>query len=161
VFKVKLAVTVFTAIAAAGVLAAANASGAHRVGSFSYLVRSAGTEYLTRAGVSATFPGRLETGDQIFGRDVLMRGGSKIGYDNETCTVTFDGNDLCHVLAVFPAVGDVEATWLWVGRNTTHYGPSHFAGVIDGGTGRYANAGGQFEAFALPDGTLRITTTLR
>jgi hypothetical protein len=39
-------------------------------------------------------------------------------------------------------------------------GPSHFAGVIDGGTGAFANAKGQFSASPLPNGTLKIAATL-
>jgi hypothetical protein len=153
--------TVVAALVALGGFTATDATGAHRAGSLSYLVQNAGTQYLTKGGLTATFPGRLETGDQIFSRDSLLRGSTTIGYDNMTCTVTFDANDLCRTIAVFPGKGDVEATWLWVGRNTSLYGPSHFHGVIDGGTGSYKNAGGQFEADSLPSGALKITAKLR
>src|SRR5262245_52437184 len=149
-----LGTTAIAVLGAVGAFAATDASGGHHAGNFSYIVRNAGTEYLTRTGLTDTFPGALTTGDQIFSRDVLLRRSTRIGYDNMTCTVTFDGNDLCHTVSVFSGKGDVEATWLWAGRNTSHYGPRHFAGVIDGGTGRYKGAGGQFEAEALPNGAL-------
>jgi len=144
-----------------GAVSAAGASGVHRADGFSYTVQNAGTEYLSKTGLTATFPGPLETGDQIFSRDSLLRGSRKVGYDNMTCTVTFDSNDLCHAVSVFFGKGDVEATWLWVGRNTSPSGPKHFAGVINGGTGSYENSKGQFEADVLSNGALRITTKLR
>src|SRR6516164_10350607 len=62
----------------------------------SYDVRNNGIEFVTASGSSNSFPGRLVTGDRIFARDSLLRAGTQIGYDNEVCTVTFDGNDLCH-----------------------------------------------------------------
>jgi hypothetical protein len=149
---------VLAVIVAAGALAA-NALGAHRTTTVSYIVRSTGTEYVTSAGHTAVFPGRLETGDQILGRDDLIAGGVKIGFDNESCTVTFDGNDLCHVVTVLKGKGDVEGTWLWVGRNLSRFGSS-FTGIVDGGTGAFANATGQFTGTVWPDGTLRITARL-
>ena len=156
-FKTVLAGAVIAGLVAVGAVAAANASEGHRAGGFSYIVQNAGTEYLTKAGLTATFPGRLETGDQIFSRDILLRGSTRIGYDNMTCTVTFDSNDLCRTISVFSGQGDVEATWLWVGRNNSLYGPSHFAGIIDGGTGSFERATGHFDATALPNGRLRIS----
>jgi len=155
-----LVATVIAAFVAGGAVAATAASGAHPAPSFSYIVQNAGTEYLTKSGLTATFPGRLETGDQIFSRDTLLRGSTRIGYDNMTCTVTFDSNDLCHAISVFSGKGDVEATWLWVGRNSSQYGPEHFAGVINGGTGSYRNTRGQFEADVQPNGALKITAKL-
>jgi hypothetical protein len=147
-------------LAAAGAFTATSASGAGRSDALSYVVHNAGTEYVTRAGSSATFPGPLVTGDRIFSRDTLTRGEAKIGFDNEVCVVTFDDNDLCRTISVFPGQGQVSASWLWVGRNASPVGPRHFAGVIDGGTGRFVNARGQFQADVQADGSLRITTTI-
>ena len=145
---------------AAGALTAGSEASTHRSSTFTYLVRNAGTAYLTKTGLSTSFPGTLQTGDQIFARDTLLQGSTKIGYDNETCTVTFDNNDLCRVVSVFPGKGEMEASWLWINRNTSDYGPSHFSGIIDGGTGSFAHAHGQFNATALPNGTLEITALL-
>src|SRR5262245_48330982 len=155
-----LGTTAIAVLGAVGAFAATDASGGHHAGNFSYIVRNAGTEYLTRTGLTDTFPGALDTGDQIFSRDILLRGSTRIGYDNMTCTVTFDSNDLCHTISVFSGKGDVEATWLWVGRNSSQYGPKHFGGVINGGTGTYKSTTGQFEADVLPSGALRITARL-
>src|SRR5262249_21692662 len=156
--RTALAALVVVAAAAAALTAASEAS-THRA-SFTYLVRNTGTAYLTKTGLSTSFPGTLETGDQIFTRDILFQRPQKIGYDNETCTVTFDSNDLCRVLSVVPGKGDVESTWLWINRNSSQLGPSHFSGIIDGGTGSFEHANGQFDATALPNGTLRITARL-
>ena len=147
-------------LVAAGVLAATGEASTHRTATLAYIVRTAGTAYLTKTGLSTNFPGTLQTGDQIFARDALFQGSTKIGYDNETCTVTFDNNDLCRVASVFTGKGETEATWLWINRNSSQYGPSHFSGIIDGGTGTFEHANGQFDATALPNGTLRITARL-
>ena len=156
--------TAYAALLAAAVVAGALTAGSdastHPSRSLTYIVRNAGTAYLTKTGLSTSFPGTLQTGDQIFARDTLLQGSTKIGYDNETCTVTFDNNDLCRVASVFTGKGETEATWLWINRNSSQYGPSHFTGVIDGGTGSFEHATGQFDATTLPNGTLRITATL-
>jgi hypothetical protein len=151
---------VLIATLAAGALGAAYATAAPTARELSFVIHNTGTEYLTKAGTTSVFPGQLNTGDQIFSRDTLAQGSRTIGFDNETCSVTFDNNDLCHSVAVFTGKGDVEATWLWVGRNTSQYGPTHFTGVIDGGTGSYQHATGQFDATVLPNGTLQITAKL-
>jgi hypothetical protein len=145
---------------AAGALTAGSEASTHRLSTFTYLVRNAGTAYLTKSGLSTSFPGTLQTGDQIFARDTLLHGSTKIGYDNETCTVTFDNNDLCRVLSVFTGKGEVESTWIWIDRNSSAYGPSQFSGIIDGGTGSFQHANGQFDATALPNGAVRITARL-
>ena len=126
----------------------------------SYDVRNNGIEFVTASGSSNSFPGRLVTGDRIFARDSLLRAGTQIGYDNEVCTVTFDGNDLCHVAAVIKGKGSIQITWLWIGRNLSQNGPARFAGVIEGGTGAYAKATGQFTASALPNGELQINASI-
>jgi hypothetical protein len=148
------------ALTSAGAVAGASAGAASEGRPISFTVRNNGTAYLTRAGLTHTYPGYLTTGDQIFSRDTLVAGTKTIGYDNEQCAVTFDGNDLCRAVSVFPGRGDIDATWLWIGRNTSVLGPHRFTGVIDGGTGTYTNATGQFEATVNPDGTLQITATL-
>ncbi len=145
---------------AAGALATVGRAGAHRSSSITYIVHNAGIAYLTRTGLSRSFPGVLETGDQIFARDALFQGSRRIGYDNETCTVTFDNNDLCRAISVFTGKGAVESTWLWIDRNSSPYGPSHFTGVIAGGTGAFSQVNGQFDGTPLRDGTVRITAHL-
>jgi hypothetical protein len=104
--------------------------------------------------------GLVEPGDRFVSRDTLLQGSATIGYDNELCTVVFDGNDLCHVVAVLAGKGQVEVSWLWVGRNDSPFGPPHFVGVVDGGTGTFAGASGSFDATTLPDGELRVTAVL-
>jgi hypothetical protein len=145
---------------AAGALTAGSQASTPDSRSLTYTVRNARTAYLTKTGLSTGFPGTLQTGDEIFTRDTLLQGSTQVGYDNETCTVTFDNNDLCRVASVFAGQGETEATWLWINRNSSEYGPSHFSGVIDGGTGSFEHATGQFDATALPNGTLRITASL-
>jgi hypothetical protein len=149
------------AVAAAGAAVfVATAQGARTSSTLNLVVQSDGHEYLTAAGSSSAFPGRLQTGDRILGRDKLLQGGQTVGYDNELCTVTFDNNDLCQTILVLPGKGQIEATWLWVDRNASLSGPSHFTGTIDGGTGTFARAKGQFSASVLPNGTLEISAAV-
>src|SRR5262245_23450739 len=109
---------ILAAAVATGALAASGEASTPHPSSFTYVVRNAGSAYLTKTGLSASFPGALQTGDQIFTRDTLLQGSTKIGYDNETCTVTFDNNDLCRVVSVFLGKGETESTWLWINRNS-------------------------------------------
>jgi hypothetical protein len=137
------------------------AQGAGAGSTLGFVVHNHGTEYVTAAGSTSVFPGRLQTGDRIFSRDLLLERGRSIGYDNEICTVTFDNNDLCQTILVLPGKGQIQASWLWIGRNASTYGPPDFSGVIDGGTGTFAHAKGQFSASLLPSGTLKFAATLR
>jgi hypothetical protein len=117
--------------------------------------------YISASGTtSTTFPGRLNTGDRILSNDRLSDGHHQIGYDNEICTVTFTANDLCQVVGFIAGKGEFEATWLWIGRNTAAYRPRPFSGVIDGGTGAFASARGQFDATVLANGSLRFSAAL-
>jgi hypothetical protein len=155
-----ISLTLAIAVAAAA-LFVTRAQGASTHSTLSFVIRNEGTEYVTAAGSTSVFPGRLQTGDRIFTRDADMQGARSIGHDNEVCTVTFDDNDLCQAMIVLPGKGQIQATWLWVGRNSSLYGPPHFTGVIDGGTGVYAHAQGQFTGNVLPNGALRFTGALR
>lgn len=141
--------------AAVAALVTATAQGAGTPSTLSLVVQNHGTEYVTAAGSTSAFPGRLQTGDRIFARDSLLQGARSVGYDNELCTATFDNHDLCQVMLVLPGKGQIHASWLWI-----HW-PSNFNGVIEGGTGAFAQARGQFTATVLRNGTLRITATLR
>jgi hypothetical protein len=152
-----LAATVATL--AAALVAFAGGASARPATGFVFVVHNRGIEYVTAAGGNR-LPTTLQIGDRIYTRDDLLVGKTKIGYDNELCTATFDGNDLCHVIAVITGKGTLEINWLWAGRNNSTYGPPHFSGVIDGGTGAYANAKGQFDASLFADGQLRFTAKL-
>jgi hypothetical protein len=138
----------------------AGGASARPAAKLTYVVHNTGIEYITAAGASTTYPGSLQVGDRIYTRDDLLLGETKIGYDDELCTATFAGNDLCHVIAVLPGKGTVELNWLWIGRNNSTLGPRHFSGVIDGGTGAFAHAHGQFNATALANGTLSVSVSL-
>jgi hypothetical protein len=159
-FKTRFRTALVLTAAAGAALLASTALGAAAPTTISFVVQNNGTEYQTRSGSTRAFPGRLETGDRILTRDRLLEGTRAVGYDNEICTVTFDDNDLCQVMLVVPGRGEIEGTWLWIGRNRSASGPSHFSGVIDGGTGGFAHARGQFTASVLANGAPTITATL-
>ena len=140
--------------AAAAALFVATAHGAGTPSTLSFVDQNRGTEFVTPAGSTSAFPGRLQIRDRIFSRDSLLQAGRHVGYDNELCTVTFDNHALCQVMLVLPGKGQIQASWLWI-----HW-PSSFSGVIDGGTGTFAHATGQFTASVLHNAT-RITAKLR
>jgi hypothetical protein len=121
----------------------------------SFVVRNRGLEFVTASGSTSVYPGHLQIGDRIFSRDALVQGGRSVGYDNELCTVTFDNHELCQITVVLPGKGQLQANWLWTDW------PSDFTGVIDGGTGSFATATGQFTATPLQGGALKISATLR
>jgi hypothetical protein len=142
-------------LAAGAAVAATSAQGARSPSTLRFVVQNHGTEYVTATGPTSIFPGRLQIGDRILSRDSLLVGAHSVGYDNELCTVTFDNHDLCQVMLVVPGKGQIQASWLWI-----HW-PSNFSGVIEGGTGAFARAQGQFAATVLHNGRVSITATLR
>jgi hypothetical protein len=116
--------------------------------------------FVTQSGTTSAFPGHLSPGDRAISRDALLSGTTVVGYDNELCTATLEDNDFCEVTLVLPGKGQIQASWLWIGRNGSLYGPPSFSGTIDGGTGAYASAHGQFDAEVLPDGQLQLSAAL-
>ena len=157
----KLLVLMATVGIAAGFAAAAAAGTRGGPTLTLFLAGGSAPEYVSASGASSTtFPDRLKTGDRIFSNDRLSDGRRQVGYSNEICTVTFNANDLCQTVGHVNGKGEFEATWLWIGRNTSTYGPRHFSGVIDGGTGAFANAHGQFQATVLANGSLRFSASL-
>ena len=158
----KKRITIVLGVALAAVaLSAAAAAAASGPTLTLFLAGGSAPEYVSASGTtSTTFPDQLNTGDRIFSNDRLSDGHRQVGYSNEICTVTFNANDFCQVVGLITGKGEFEATWLWVGRNMSTYGPRHFSGVIDGGTGAFANAHGQFEATVLANGSLRFSAAL-
>jgi hypothetical protein len=118
-------------------------------------------EFVTQSGTTSTFPGQLSPGDRVLSRDSLLSGGTVVGYDNELCTAVLDNNDYCEATLVLPGKGQIQASWLWIGRNGSLYGPPSFSGAIVGGTGAYASARGQFDAEVLANGQLQLSAALR
>ena len=117
--------------------------------------------FVTQLGTTSTFPGHLSPGDRALSRDELLSGATVVGYDNELCTAGLDNNDYCEVTLVLPGKGQIQASWLWIGRNGSLYGPPSFSGVIVGGSGAYSGAHGQFDAKVLPTGQLQLSAALR
>jgi hypothetical protein len=117
--------------------------------------------FVTQSGTTSTFPGQLGPGDRALSRDALLSGNTVVGYDNELCTAVLDDNDYCEVTLVLPGKGQIQASWLWIGRNGSLYGPPSFSGVIVGGSGAYSGARGQFDAKVLPNGQLQLSAALR
>ena len=156
-----LTITAAIAVATAAAVCVSTALGARPQPALSFVAHNQGVEFVTASGSTTVYPGALEIGDRILARDALTQGGQSVGYDNELCTVTFDNNDLCQTILVLPGKGEIQASWLWIDRNASAYGPRHFSGVIDGGTGTFADAKGQFSASLLPSGTLKFSATLR
>jgi hypothetical protein len=151
--KKLVAVLLAVAAVAAGLAVSATAAPKHP-STLTVVGKNAGTVFVTKDGVSLKYPGALVTGDRIFSQERDYIAGKAAGFDNEACTVTFNGNDFCHDVAVLSGRGEIELTYLLVGRNATAFGPHHFAGIIDGGTGEFQNARGAFQAIGLAKGTI-------
>jgi hypothetical protein len=140
--------------AVAAALFVATAHGAGTPPRFTFIDKTDSREYLTAAGSTSVFPGRLLPGDRVLSHDSLLQGSRSAGYFDEVCTVTLGNYDLCEAMITFPGKGQIQASWMsrW---------PVSFTGVIDGGTGAFADASGEFAATVLRSGSLRITATLR
>jgi hypothetical protein len=146
--------SVIAVAAAAAAVFASTALGVRPTPTLSFVVHNRGLEFVTASGSTSAYPGHLQIGDRIFSRDALTQGSRSVGYDNELCTVTFDNHELCQVSMVLQGKGQIQASWLWTDW------PSGFSGVIDGGTGNFAHAKGEFTATPLANGALKITATL-
>jgi hypothetical protein len=150
-FRISSVIAVVAAAAAAFV---STALGARPTPTLSVVVHNRGLEFVTASGSTSAYPGHLQIGDRIFSRDALTQGPRSVGYDNELCTVTFDDHELCQVALVLPGKGQIQASWLWTDW------PSGFTGVIEGGTGTFAHAKGEFTATPFAGGALKLTATL-
>jgi hypothetical protein len=132
---------------AAAALAVSAAAAPTGPGTLTVIARGTHTVFVTHSGlVTSKYPGALVTGDRIFSEGKDFIGGKAAGFDNEECTVTFNGNDLCHDVAVLAGRGEIELTYLLVGRNHSAFGAKSFSGIIDGGTGEFQDAHGTFHA---------------
>ena len=67
---------------------------------------------------------------------------------------------LCQDIVILDGRGNVQASWSFRWPATGTGGPASFDGIIDGGTGAFADAHGTFHAQALPHGDLQITATI-
>jgi hypothetical protein len=144
------------AVAAVAALFVANAQGARTPSTLSFVGGpNQGREFLTAAGSSSVFPGRLQPGDRILSRDTFLQGSHSVGYDDEVCTMTVDNHFLCQIMVVLPGQGQVQASWLLL------QWPDGYTGVINGGTGHFANAAGTFTYTPQPNGTAKITIKLK
>lgn len=147
-------ITSVIAVAAAAALFVPTAFGARATPTLSFVAHNRGLEFVTAFGSTSVYPGHLQIGDRIFSRDALTQGARSVGYDNELCTVTFDNHEICQTTVVLTGKGQITANWLWTDW------PSGFTGIIDGGTGTFAHAKGEFRATQLAGGALRFTATL-
>jgi hypothetical protein len=144
--KKLISIALVVAVAAVGLSVAASSALA-QPGTLTVVAKGTGTVFVTHSGtVTSKYPGVLVTGDRIFSEGHEFIAGKAAGFDNEECTVTFDGNDFCHDVAVLTGRGEIELTYLLVGRNHLTSGPRQFSGIIDGGTGEFQDVHGTFQA---------------
>jgi hypothetical protein len=141
--------------------AAADSTSTHNAHTISALIHRTNLVFVTTSGPPSPYPtGALTPGDRVLGRDDILQQGSRIGSDYEVCTVNFDLHVLCDDMVEITSMGQVHLTWMfqWPSSGTT--GPSAWQGVVDGGTGAYATATGDFQAQALPGGDDSITVRI-
>jgi hypothetical protein len=154
-------------ICALGLVAFACACGSARAATsaptpLKVVVHPTDFEFVTHAGTSPTFPTTpLAVGDRVIGRDSITQEGARAGTDYEVCTISFDLHALCEDTLTIDGKGDVHASWIlqWPRNGTTR--PKSFDGIIDGGTGAYRNATGDFHAVALAGPDIQITALIK
>jgi hypothetical protein len=118
-------------------------------------------EFITVSGSSSPYPsGPLSTGDRVLGRDDIQQHGAIVGSDYEVCTVSFGLHVLCDDMVEITNLGQIHITWMFQWPSSGTSGPSAWKGVVDGGTGTYQNAIGDFQAHALPNRDISITTRI-
>jgi hypothetical protein len=139
-------------------MAAAHTTAAHGSQTISAVIHRTNLVFVTPSGSSTPYPtGPVVPGDRVLGRDDLLQHGSTIGSDFEVCTASFGLHVLCDDMVDITNVGELHVTWMFQWPSSGTSGPSVWDGVVDGGTGNYANASGDFHARALPSGDDSIT----
>ncbi len=146
----------------AGCSAAAASSGvASGPAHLSILAHPTHLDFVTSSGASSQPPhGPLAVGDRVLGSDSLLQAGAVVGHDDEVCTVTFDRYVVCDDILSLRTQGDVRVSWTFQWPAVGTSGPSTYDGVIEGGTGSYRNARGDFHAEALPSRDVHFTATI-
>jgi hypothetical protein len=128
----------------------------------SIIVHSTRLAFVTAQGVTTPFPtGPLAPGDRVLGQDDLLQAGRVVGSDDEVCTVDFQLHVLCDDMLSFVGRGDLHATWIVDWPASGAAGPSTFDGVVDGGTGAYRGASGDFHATVESDHDVLIAAAIR
>jgi hypothetical protein len=160
--RTRIALGALATIAVAGGTAGAAAAqaSAHGPGQLTIVSQLTAIRFFSNSGPIKGWPTKpLVPGDRIIGQDRILQNGKPAGHDNEVCTLSFHRDVLCQDIVVLNGQGDLQASWTlqWP---TGHRGPSHFDGVIDGGTSRFAAAHGSFRAVTLHNGDLRITAVI-
>jgi hypothetical protein len=144
---------------AAGVTAAQAST--HGPGQLTFDLQRTALEFFTSTGPITGFPtGPLAPGDRVIGQDRVLEEGVPVGRDEEVCTVGFDRDVLCQDIAVFGGREDLQVSWSFRWPATGSAGPASFDGIIDGGTGAFADARGTYHARTLPNGELQITAII-
>ena len=159
--RVLTGVLAAVALAGGATGAAAAQASAHTTGPLTFDLRLTALQFFTSTGPITGFPtSPLAPGDRIVGQDRLLQSGVPVGHDDEVCTVGFSRDVLCQDIAVFDGRGNVQVSWSFRWPATGYRGPASFDGIIDGGTGAFADAHGTFHASTLPDGDLQITAAI-
>ena len=156
-----LAAAALAGAAASAVTASTAQASAQPPGRLSFTTQPAAIRFFSNTGPITGFPtAPLVAGDRIIGQDRILQHGVLAGHDNEACTVAFTRDVLCQDIVILNGQGVVQASWSFRWPATGTQGPASFDGIIDGGTGAFADARGTFHARALPDGDLQITATI-
>lgn len=159
--RVLTGVLAAVALGGAAGVAAAQAS-AHTPGQLTFDLQRIALRFFSNTGPIAGFPtSPLAPGDRVIGHDRLVVGGVPAGHDDEVCTVGFTREVLCQDIVIFSGRGDVQVSWSFRWPAAGNRGPAGFDGIIDGGTGAFADVQGTFHSDTLPDGDQRITASIR
>src|SRR5262245_18126327 len=159
--RTRILVGALTALALAGGTAGVAAAQTRPGGSqqMTFDVQLTAVQFITATGLITGYPtSPLLPGDRIVGQDRLLQGGVPVGHDDEVCTVGFASDVACQAIAIFDGRGDVQISWSFQWPATG--APTDFDGIIEGGTGDFADAHGSYSAHTVPGGDLQIDATL-
>ena len=152
----RLALLVAAIAVAAPVLIMTNVGAAGATFEFTFTSHPTNFEAIIGGHATVNPSAQPGPGDTFIIRDDLLEGTTNVGFDNVTCTVTFNDNLLCNAVFAFTGKGDLMGTALLRGGAGGN-GPSVFDGAIEGGTFAYRNAHGDVHITTQPSGDSQNT----
>jgi hypothetical protein len=128
----------------------------------SFLAQTTDRLFLTESGASSQYPSRpLAPGDRVIDHENISENGTKVGNAYELCTVSLGLYVLCDYEVDFGNAGTIRASWTFQWPASGTAGPPSWSGVVEGGTGLYRNAIGEFHVNAQPNGDLATAYILQ
>lgn len=154
-------IVVMGGVGATGAIVAGPATARSSFGDrFTLRVRTTNNELGFVKNLQEAQHGRFAPGDTIIEREEFRLGATVVGYDNLSCTATFNDNVLCTIVTVFPGRGTLDETVLIHTTTANASGFDPVDTVVTGGTGIFANKRGTVHAVGVGEGERTATYRL-